>query len=193
MSSYEYETEKTCRKLNLELHDLVHSDYGYNCAIQFMHYYRMKDIYDISINNKTYNRTYLFKYFDYENLFKTGFNRIEMGFQLHEMRYNKNQCLNTFISNYQFYRLDRNINMYYVSKNIIQTLYKYASLFENNNENPISESDENNCLNDLIYAFNLYYTMLNKENMISDDEMDKLTSEKHNIYDIIEALNIFIK
>lgn len=193
MSSYEYETEKICRKLNIELHDLVHNDYGYSCVIQFMHYYRMKDIYDISINNKTYNRTYLFKYFDYENLFKTGFNRIEMGFQLHEMRYNKNQCLNTFISNYQFYRLDRNINMYYASKNIIQTLYKYASLFENNSENPISESDENNCLNDLIYAFNLYYTMLNKENMISDDEMNKLTSEKHNIHDIIEALNIYIK
>ncbi len=174
-ASYEYLTEKTCKNLNIKISDLIYSDYGYNCMIQFIHYYRMKDMYDTYIQNKKYNRKFIFNNYDYHRLFSNGFNYYEFSFQLHEMRNNKNKMLNIFVSNLQFYKMDKNIPMFLVSKNLIYILYKYASLFENKDKKKhISQIDENNCLNDIIYGFNLYYYMLNKETFLSENEMNNL-------------------
>ncbi len=179
---YEFNTLKACRKLNLELSDLNHSDYGYNCVIQIMHYYRMKDMYDIYINNKTYNRTYIFKYYDYEQVFKNGFNRYITGFKIQDMRNEKNNLLNMFVSNYHFYKSDRNMNMFYASVNLLKRIYDYILIFEEHKK--FDSTLENNRLNDMIYAFNLYYTMLHKESLLSDNEMEKLMNEVHSLEDI---------
>ncbi len=175
--TYEFNTLKACRKLNLELSDLNHSDYGYNCVIQIMHYYRMKDMYDIYINNKKYNRKYIFKYYDYEQVFKTGFNRFETGFMIQNMRNEKNNLLNMFVSNYHFYKSDRNMNMFYSSVNLLKRIYDYILIFEEDKENEFDSTLENNRLNDMISAFNLYYTLLHKESLLSDNEMEKLINE----------------
>lgn len=182
--TYEFNTLKACRKLNLELSDLNHSDYGYNCVIQIMHYYRMKDMYDIYINNKKYNRKYIFKYYDYEQVFKTGFNRFETGFMIQNMRNEKNNLLNMFVSNYHFYKSDRNMNMFYSSVNLLKRIYDYILIFEEDKENEFDSTLENNRLNDMISAFNLYYTLLHKESLLSDNEMEKLINEVHSLEDI---------
>ncbi len=175
---YELITEKYARKFNLELSDLVHSDYGYSCAIQIMHYYRFKDMYSAYIHKKSYNRHFLFKYYDYQNAFKNGFNHFETGFMIQIMRKDKNDMLNHFVSNYHFYRYDKNSNMLYVSVNLLKRIYDYITLFEEMNEDKeFNTILENHRLNDMICAFNLYYTMLNKEQFLSTDEMHNLLTE----------------
>ncbi len=180
MSSYEFSTEKMCRKLNMGPTDVQYSEYGYSCAIQIMHYYRLKDMYDAHINNKTYNRTYLYKYYDYEQVFKNGFNRYDLGFTLNNMRNSKNNILKACEYNFKFYQYDNNEIMFQVCKNLVRTIYIYAQLFEKENEpHIICQVEENDYLNDMIYAFHLYYTMLNKEQFLSEDEMNKLINERH--------------
>lgn len=193
VESYEYNTQKACNKLNIQLTDIEHNNYGYSCAIKIMHYYRMKDMYDICINNKKYNRKYSFKYYDYEQVFKDGFNHFETGFMIQDMRKEKNDMLNIFASNYHFYRHDKNINMFYVSVNLLKRIYDYILFFEEqkDKETEFNSNLENHRLNDMIYAFNLYYTMLNKEDLINDHDFNKLLNEEHNINDIIEARNKF--
>jgi hypothetical protein len=176
--SFEFNSEKACRKLNLELSDIEHNNYGYSYAIQIMHYYRFKDMYDICVNNKKYNRKYSFKYYDYETVFKNGFNRFEMGFVIQNMRNEKNNMLNIFVSNYHFYRHDKNMNMFYASVNLLKRIYDYILFFEKEeSETEFNSNFENNRLNDMIYAFNLYYTMLNKEKFLSDRDMNNLLNE----------------
>jgi hypothetical protein len=174
---YESMTKKYANKFNLELSDLVHSDYGYSCALKIMHYYRIKDMYDICVNNKKYNRTFLFRYYDYETVFKNGFNRFEMGFVIQNMRNEKNNMLNHFVSNYHFYRHDKNNNMFYASINLLKRIYEYILIFEQEKESEFNSILENNRLNDMIYAFHLYYTMLNKEEFLSDREIHNLLTE----------------
>jgi hypothetical protein len=194
----EYLTEKACIKINtylrshindyveLNVTNLTHSDYGYQVVIEFMHYYRMKDMYDMYMNNKRYKRKFYFKYYDYENMFKTGFNRVEMSNHLHNLRFSKNNKLNDYVSNFHFYKADKNAIMYCVTVNVLKTMYQYADYFESlkNNANEYNIDTENHYLNDMIYAFHLYYTMLNKETFLSENEMDTLLNEYHSLEDI---------
>ncbi len=191
-------TEITCRKLNSHLNlnlnyvNLEHSDYGYANAIQIMHYYRLKDMFDLYNENKRYKRKYYFKYYDYESLHKSGFNKFELGFMIHDLRTMKNVMINEYITNYYFYKYDKNVKMCSVCGNLIKTMINYVSYFDNLKKKEASEIDpnyfnpdfENHYLNDMIYAFNLYYTMLNSESFLSDSEMSNLINEEHDIKDI---------
>ncbi len=185
-------TENACRKLNsecnsnLNLINLKHSTYGYQIAMEFMHYYRMRDIYEIYNQNKRYKRKYYFKYYDYEGLFKNGFNKNQMNNQLLHLRSSKNEKIKIYVSNYQFYKRDKNKSMFIVTCNLLETMYNYADYFDNLHTssaelNHFNPDIENHYLNDMIYAFHLYYTMLDKEMLLSSDEMDKLMNEKHDI------------
>lgn len=168
---YKFKTEKYARKVNLQLSDLVHSNYGYSCVIQIMNYCRSKDIYDSYVNNKKYNRKFFFKYYDYEFLF---YNR----FTIQNMEKDKHDMLKQFVLNYHFYRFDEN-NMFYISINLLKRINDYILFFENENNREMEFNSilENHYLNDMIYAFNLYYTMLNKEEFLSNREMNNLLTE----------------
>lgn len=176
MSSYKYLTEEVCSGLNINFNYIKSRNNGFTYVIQIIHYFRMKDMYKIYLANKKYNRKYIYNYcyFDFDNIFKTCTKYDDMENEIEKISKATINIIKIFISNAEFYQLDKNINMYKVSKNVIHTLYNYLLIFQDINCDNIIETDENNRLSDIIYAFNLYYYILNNENMLSDYEINKL-------------------
>ncbi len=148
-------------------------DVSHDQTRRFVEYYRMKRTYDAHINKKTHHGDH---YVIFPMASYSGFTQAMLVLGRDE----KNKILDTHVSNYRFYYYDKNMKMYYATKNLIKQFFYYCQFMETWNVDESADSffqKEAVYVMNIVHAYNLFYYMLDQEMIISDLEMDRLITE----------------
>lgn len=163
--------------VGIKKEDVPFSQSAHNCTQNFVHYYRVKDAYDSSVNKLKYHY-YEFKVFPYKYNFIYE-NKIDnIQYMLYYLRNQKNDVLKPHVLNYRFFYYDKDKVMYYATKNVIKEFYRYTTFISDKSlYNP--EEDDIYAQN-MIDAYSLLFYLIDRAPLLSDYEMEKLMNENFN-------------
>ncbi len=171
-------TDKSIYEILEIKEDMIsYSYHAVNSVYYFVHYYRMKNVYSAYVNKNSYhNVQYITFPYDYMSIYENRLSEDITKNYINHLRVCKNNMMNAHISNYRFFYYDRNMKMYYVTKNLIKQFFCYYELIHN--EEGFSSESENICVQNLLRAYHLFEYIQNQEVILNASEFDRLINEK---------------